>query len=221
MFSSIEFLDVFALVLDLFVQFDAMKNIKGSMNNDLSIYKRTMTTIPRDLVDEDASSLHKLNLFLGMNDQFSFELKKQVNSISGSEDLIMDMINYCADCLESKLHLLPATKYSYLKAISLGLLILDNEGDERDITKKKKIKLDRLAKIIKNNPIVPLLGDSQIKLSNIFMKAPHIGNGKWDAVLTDDSSLFKRYNIVTTLDQVSADYLDFITTFKQIILTVF
>lgn len=40
LYASSEFLSVSAEILDLFVVMDAMKNIKGSMNNDLSMYKR-------------------------------------------------------------------------------------------------------------------------------------------------------------------------------------
>ena len=39
-FPSAAFLSTMAGVFDLFVVMDAMKSIKGSMNNDLSTYKR-------------------------------------------------------------------------------------------------------------------------------------------------------------------------------------
>jgi len=39
-FPSTEFLVAVAQVLDMFVVMDSMKNLKGSMNNDFSMYKR-------------------------------------------------------------------------------------------------------------------------------------------------------------------------------------
>ena len=39
-FPSVQFLEALARVFDVFVMLDAIKNTKGSMNNDFSMYKR-------------------------------------------------------------------------------------------------------------------------------------------------------------------------------------
>lgn len=104
--------------MDLFVVIDTMKNFKSSMNNDLSMYKRAQSFLPKAQVDDDVTNNnHKLYLFLGQQDQFTFELKKQLNMVNGSDEVIQDVLNHSADCIENLKFLLPETKHSYLKVI--------------------------------------------------------------------------------------------------------
>ncbi|KAJ3384847.1 Cytoplasmic FMR1-interacting protein 2 [Lobulomyces angularis] len=215
-FSSTEFLLTLATVLDLFVVLDAMKNIKGSMNNDLSIYRRNATQLPRKLAEDDAAQIHKLIIFLGSQDQFSLELKKALAAIPQSDDVLVEVVNACADCLENKRYILSEKKHAYLKAVAFGLYLLDGDIDEKDINKKKKIKLDRLGKLMKSTPIVPLYADSPISLSHIFSKAPHIGQGKWDLTeIEDKGSLQKSYSLSTYSEEFRAIYVEYVANFTQ------
>lgn len=44
-FPSVDYLETCAKLLDMFVVMDAMKNIKGSMNNDFSMYRRYVRSL--------------------------------------------------------------------------------------------------------------------------------------------------------------------------------
>ncbi|KAI9208741.1 cytoplasmic fragile-X interacting family-domain-containing protein [Polychytrium aggregatum] len=210
-FCSDNFLLNLAAILDLYVVLDAMKNIKGSMNNDLSQYKRATSLMrqamlsanqpldPKQNLMDDETTM-KLYLFLGNQDQFSIELKKGLQAVTGYEDLIQEMIGTCADYIESEQYLLPDTKHSYLKA---------------DITKRKRFRLDRLAKLFRTVPVVPLFGDMPITLSTIYAKAPHLGS-KWQAVDMSEKAAFeKSYKIVNSLEATRNSYHEYLTTFGK------
>lgn len=93
---------------------------------------------------------------------------------------------------------------------------MDNDGDDKDITKRKKFKLERLGKLIKATPIVPLFGDSPIILSKIFAKAPHIGQGKWELCEMEDKRILaKSYNIIHCIDQIKAESMEYVANFSK------
>jgi len=50
---------------------------------------------------------------------------------------------------ERKQFVTPESKHMLLKAMAFTLYLLDQDGEDRDITKKKRLKLDRFTKIFK------------------------------------------------------------------------
>ncbi|TPX31592.1 hypothetical protein SmJEL517_g05099 [Synchytrium microbalum] len=207
-FPSVAFLNTLAAVFDLFVVMDAMKSIKGSMNNDLSTYKRALSDLQRNGLAEDETAInHVLYLFLGQQDQFINELKTALVTISGFDEIVQDMMYHCQSALESGQYVLCETKHMYLKAIAMGLFLLDDKGEEKDIYKRKKLK---------NTPVIPLFGDMPVSLSQIYGKAPHIGFGKWeDPDLDAKVALSKAYTITASIASVREDYQKFVQNFKR------
>ncbi|TPX39959.1 hypothetical protein SeMB42_g06173 [Synchytrium endobioticum] len=216
-FPSAAFLSTFAAVFDLFVVMDAMKSIKGSMNNDLSAYKRALSDLQRNGLAEDETAInHVLYLFLGQQDQFINELKVTVNNITGADDVVQDLMYHCLAALESAQYVLCETKHMYLKAIATGLFLLDDKGDEKDIYKRKKLKVDKFGQAFKSTPVIPLFGDMPISLSKIYGKAPHIGSGRWEDTDSDaKQSLGKIYTITASIPSVRDEYLKFVQNFKK------
>lgn len=215
LYPSSQFLSTFAMIFDLFIVLDTMKSIKGSMNNCLSIYKRNMAMIPEGSPQDDPTKNHLLNVFLGMQDQFSSELRPIFQSTPGFDELVTDTINFCSEYLDGKKYLLAETKHAYLKAIAFGLYLLDGEGDEKDITKRKRINLAKLAKILRVTPVVPLFGDSPISLTQIFARAPNVGAGKWSIGEFDSLVLSKSYCLINTAASTRAEYQDFLALFRH------
>lgn len=116
LFTSDSFLLALADMLDLIISLDTMKNFKGSMSNDLSMYKRSKSMLAKDYADPEIQVLPKLGFFLASKDQFTNGLKAQINTINNYyEDLFCDMINLCADKLEAGVFLQPAAKHMYLR----------------------------------------------------------------------------------------------------------
>nr|KAJ3422345.1 Cytoplasmic FMR1-interacting protein 2 [Polyrhizophydium stewartii] len=212
-FPSEAYLLTIAQMLDMVVSIDNMKNMKGSMNNDLSMYKRAMSNFPKEQTESEIMLLPKLAFFVAQQDQFAIDVKKAIAAMSNTyEDILHDMINLCVDYIDSDHYLTPATRYCYLRAMAFAVLILDGEGDERDFTKRKKLKVDKLGKIFKATPFVPLFGDLVISLPAIYAKAPHLANAKWDTAESDDAgkaALLKSFKLSTTILSHRAEFRDY------------
>ncbi|KAJ3036755.1 Cytoplasmic FMR1-interacting protein 2 [Rhizophlyctis rosea] len=218
-FPTAQFLEALARVLDMFVMLDTIKNTKGSMNNDFSMYKRALPNLPSDMVHEDETQMHnQLYFFLAQHDQFSAALKKSLNNLHTSyEDIIVDLLTLCADRLEKGVWTVPETKWMYLKAMAFGLYVLDGEGEDHDITKRKKLKIDRFGKIFKQYPVVPLFGDMPIQLSSIYGKG-HLGTAKWDLKNLEDTAqlmVARSYGLVHSVEEAKAEFADFTALFAR------
>ena len=168
--------------------------------------------------------LPKLAFFLATQDQFFLDVKKMLATlVTSHEDVLQDMINLCIDRFESGEYLLPSTKFTYLKAMAVAIPLLDGEGDEKDITKRKKFKLDKLGKIFKSNPFVPLFGDIVISLPQIYNKAPHIANAKWESLENDEegkAQLKRTFQLATYIEEQNTSYRDYIVEAKKTFINV-
>lgn len=92
--------------------------------------------------------------------------------------------------------------------------MVDGDTDEKDITKRKKFRLDKFGKLFKSAPVVPLFGDMPITLSSIYARAPHIGVHKWESP-EDIPILDKSYNIVNSLDGIKSNFLEYVALFNK------
>ncbi|KAJ3281602.1 Cytoplasmic FMR1-interacting protein 2, partial [Borealophlyctis nickersoniae] len=226
-FPSAAFLEAFARCLDMFVVFDGIKNGKGSMNNDFSMFKRALPNLPPTFsVQDDTAMHHKLYFFLAQQDQFATELKKSCTNLHSSyEDVVVDLLNLCADLVEGGVWVVPETKFMYLKAMAFGLYLLDGEGDDHDITRRKKLKVDRFGKIFKSHPIVPLFGDMPIALSVIYGKAPHLSATRWSepgessiedtSLIRASASVARSYSLANHVDAARLEHAEYTAAFKR------
>eukprot|EP00842_Homolaphlyctis_polyrhiza_P002559 jgi/Hompol1/3303/HPOL_006459-RA len=125
-FPSEAFLLAFAGILDMCVSLDTMKNMKGSMNNDLSMYKRAISNFPKEQAESELMLLPKLAFFIAQQDQFALDVKKAISTMSNTyEDVLQDMINLCIDYIEKEQYLTPSTKHGYLRvSYLLDILVL-------------------------------------------------------------------------------------------------
>ena len=150
-FLSDEFLYILAKSLDLIMTMDILKNGKASLNNDFSLYKRILSNL-KNLVtnmEEETMENHALYTFLGTQNVFALKLKEKFNQVQGSDEILVDLANYCLSMYERKQFVTPESKHMLLKAMAFTLYLLDQDGEDRDITKKKRLKLDRFTKIFK------------------------------------------------------------------------
>ncbi|KAI8847612.1 cytoplasmic fragile-X interacting family-domain-containing protein [Chytridium lagenaria] len=200
---SSKFLRQLADAMDMCVVMDAMKNIKGSMNNDFSLFK----SLPKDYVIEDQTTqYHRLYLFLGQQDQFATELKRSLQeNCKHADEILMSFLSYAIDAVDSKNFSLPTSRHTFIRSIAFSLYLIDDMGEERDIHKRKKLKLDKFGKLFKAMPVVPLLGDMPLLVSNVFGKAPHLNSGKWDAATETEAGkemLRKSFCLVEQIDDL-------------------
>ncbi|KXS21990.1 cytoplasmic FMR1-interacting, partial [Gonapodya prolifera JEL478] len=181
--GSSELFAQLAKLFNLFVTLDYVKNMKGSLNNDLSFYKRALANMGSrtSASDEETAELHQLYLFLGNHDQFITLLRKEASQMAGHEDIILDMCTWCAESLETNVIIVPEERWGLLKALALGLLLLDTLGDEKDsYLVKRKVKLDKFGKILRATLVVPLFGDVPIRLGTVYMRGTYLAKRGWD-----------------------------------------
>jgi cytoplasmic FMR1 interacting protein len=122
LFPSDDFLCCLAEFLDIVVAIDAMKNFKGSMNNDLSTYKRAISMFPKLQSESEQRQLPLLSFFIATRDQFSLDVKKSLATMnSAAEDFIQDMLNFCVVRVERDNELIPTLKHCFLRVLSLNI----------------------------------------------------------------------------------------------------
>ncbi|KAJ1343340.1 hypothetical protein BSLG_002366 [Batrachochytrium salamandrivorans] len=217
-FPSEAYLLMIANVLDLVVSLDSMKNMKGSMNNDLSMYKRAMSNFPKEQSESELMILPKLVFFVAQQDQFANDIKKALSTMSSTyEDIFHDMINICVDYTETQQYTTPLEKNIYLRAMAFAVTLLDGESDDRDFTKRKRLKVERLGKIFKATPFVPLFGDIVTSLPAIYSKAAHFANAKWESLEADDVGrvvLQKAFRLSTTIQESRFQFKDYLSQAK-------
>ncbi|OAJ36290.1 hypothetical protein BDEG_20482 [Batrachochytrium dendrobatidis JEL423] len=217
-FPSEAYLLMVAHVLDMVVSLDSMKNMKGSMNNDLSMYKRAISNFPKEQSESELMLLPKLAFFVAQQDQFATDVKKALATMSNTyEDIFHDMINICVDHVDSQHYLTPLTKHVYLRAMAFAVSLLDGDTDDRDFTKRKRFKIDKLGKLFKATPYVTLFGDIVTSLPSIYAKAPHLTNAKWESPEADEAgniALFKAYRLSTGLQENRNQYKEILARAK-------
>lgn len=210
LFPSDTYLLALANLLDLIISLDTMKNFKGSMSNDLSMYKRSKSMLAKDFSDPEIQVLPKLGFFLASKDQFTAGLKAQIATLNNYyEDIFCDMINLCADKIEANVYLQPMAKHIYLRAMTFAIFLFDGETDDMDFNKKKKFKVDRVGKILKANSVVPLFGDIAISLGIILAKAPHWNHAKFDLNRQEPETFYELQKSYLLIANAEADILQF------------
>lgn len=204
--------------LDMAVTIDSLKMMKTSLNNDLSMYRRAFSNLPKDylatLNKEAINDINnKLYYFLAEHDQFLQDIKKIFQNNSRLEEIFIEIMNFYGDAFESNQWFKPKERNTLLKAMAVGIFILDNKDDSKSIL-KKKIKLDRFAKFFKMYPVVPAFGDLPISLNTIYLKAPHIDAKKFCDV--DNEMCAKTYNICNYIEATRNEYNNFICEYGLI-----
>ncbi|ORX54817.1 cytoplasmic FMR1-interacting [Piromyces finnis] len=208
--------------LDMAMTVDSVKMSKASLNNDFSMYRRAFSNLPKEyLVSIDKDTINDINqklyYFLAEHYQFIQEIRRIFQNNSRLEEIFIEIMNFYCDTFENNQWLLPKERNTLLKAMAVGLFILDNKDDSRSIM-KKKIKIERFTKFFKMYPIIPAFGDLQIDFhtfySNVNSMAPHIDMKKYCDIDIDMSS--RQYNICNFIEQTRNEYNNFICEYGLI-----
>jgi cytoplasmic FMR1 interacting protein len=199
--------DALIKVVDLLQKLDNLKDMKASLNNDFSRYKRALGSIYSDLPDGEALSeeMHALQLFLGNpahpKQLIFYTLRDAVKRINGHEEVLCEMIEQCASFLDEENYVTPEEKYRLIRAIPHLMLLADGVAEvpkSFNVFKNKLVNVSRLQKIFKQYPYVPVIGDMSITLTVILSRAPHYEDEKehyWGYANVSDKSLAERYSL--------------------------
>ncbi|KAJ0184305.1 hypothetical protein K1T71_000728 [Dendrolimus kikuchii] len=172
-FVSEAYLLTLGKFVNMFAVLDELKNMKSSVKNDYSTYRRAAQFLK---VMSDSQSLQEsqnLSMFLATQNKIRDTVKDALEKISGYEDLLADVVNICVHMFETKMYLTPSEKHMLVKVMGFGLFLMDSEiCNINRLDQKKKIKLDRIDRIFKNLEVVPLFGDMQIRVAGTRIKMP-------------------------------------------------
>lgn len=173
----------------------------------------SLKSLTTDVVD-DTQENFALYEFLSNSFVITNKLKKHLKERPDLDNLLVDICNAMCQLFESKLYLTPDSKHVLLKAMVFCLFLLDQEGDDRDITKIKRLKLDKCSKIIKSNPVVPLFGDMSMTLTTFFGKNTRLGQQKWKQEPKEEQLIASRYKIISDIADIRTKYQDYIFRLK-------
>uniref|UniRef100_A0AAR2LNC4 Cytoplasmic FMR1-interacting protein n=1 Tax=Pygocentrus nattereri TaxID=42514 RepID=A0AAR2LNC4_PYGNA len=210
-FVSEAYLLTLGKFINMFAVLDELKNMKCSVKNDHSAYKRAAQFLRKMSEPSSIQESQNLSMFLANHNKITQSLQQQLEVINGYEELLADIVNLCVDYYENKMYLTPSEKHMLLKVMGFGLYLMD--GTNSNIYKldaKKRINLTKIDKFFKQLQVVPLFGDMQIELSRYIKTSAHFEENKsrWSCTSTGSSP---QYNICEQMLQIRDDHMRFIS----------
>ncbi|KAB0392601.1 hypothetical protein E2I00_016532, partial [Balaenoptera physalus] len=232
-FVSEAYLITLGKFINMFAVLDELKNMKCSVKNDHSAYKRAAQFLRKMADPQSIQESQNLSMFLANHNKITqviptlaaladgahhwgaegwrASLQQQLEVISGYEELLADIVNLCVDYYENRMYLTPSEKHMLLKVMGFGLYLMD--GSVSNIYKldaKKRINLSKIDKYFKQLQVVPLFGDMQIELARYIKTSAHYEENKSRWTCTSSGSS-PQYNICEQMVQIREDHMRFIS----------
>ncbi|KAL7645445.1 UNVERIFIED_CONTAM: hypothetical protein RMT77_003831 [Armadillidium vulgare] len=224
-FVSEAYLLTLGKFINMFAVLDELKNMKSSVKNDYSTYRRAAQFLK---VMSDTQSLQEsqnLSMFLATQNKIRDSLKEKLQAIPAHEELLSDVVNISVHMFESKMYLTPKEKQMLVKVMGFGLFLIDSElCNINKLDQKKKIRLDKIDKIFKNLEVVPLFGDMQIAPFNYIKRSKNFDNKMWPLCSANTAS--PQADLMCHLPRIREEHIKYIsdlarysneviTTFKE------
>uniref|UniRef100_A0A8C6TL09 Cytoplasmic FMR1-interacting protein n=1 Tax=Neogobius melanostomus TaxID=47308 RepID=A0A8C6TL09_9GOBI len=218
-FVSEAYLLTMGKFINMFAVLDELKNMKCSVKNDHSAYKRAAQFLRKMSEPSSIQESQNLSMFLANHNKITQSLQQQLEVINGYEELLAEIVNLCVDYYENKMYLTPGEKHMLLKVMGFGLYLMDgNSSNIYKLDAKKRINLSKIDKKIKvclllssqQLQVVPLFGDMQIELSRYITTSAHFEENKsrWACMSASSSP---QYNICEQMIQIRDDHMRFIS----------
>ncbi|CAH1778161.1 unnamed protein product [Owenia fusiformis] len=200
-FVSEAYLLTIGKFLNMFAVLDELKNMKSSVKNDYSAYRRAAQFL-RVMSDPNTlAESQNLSMFLATQNKIKDSLKETLQTINGYEELLCDVINICVKFYEERMYLGASERQMLVKVMGFGLFLID--GGDVNINKldaKKRINLGKIDKIFKQLEVVPLYGDMQIAPFYFIQRMPHYDSSKWP--MCTSSSISSQSNLLSNLEHI-------------------
>ncbi|WAQ99149.1 CYFIP-like protein [Mya arenaria] len=213
-FVSEAYLLTLGKFINMFAVLDELKNMKASVRNDYSAYRRAAQFLK---VMADPATLEEsqnLSMFLATQNKIRDELQKTLLTIDGYEELLADIITICVHMYENKMYIEPSEKYMLVKVMAFGLFMMDNSNNSiYKMDQKKRISISKIDKILKQLEIVPLYGDMQVAPFQYIKKSANFDPSKWPAC--ESSALSPQSNILANLEPIREDHMSYISQLSR------
>jgi cytoplasmic FMR1 interacting protein len=195
-------------VIDHFGSLDMLLNAKACLIADYNMYKSSCGVIGKA---ED----HKVSSFLMEQNTLLQQLKNKIQTVDKYDDVMIMLLNMCAQIAEEENLLQPMERHAVLRAISYGLYLTD--GNE-NIFKSKKLNIKRFITICKKYPVVPLYGDMHVRLESWIKLCPNytLHAAVWPITDNVDVRVVREYEIIHHIPNVTRQYTDYISRFTSL-----
>ncbi|XXG67953.1 hypothetical protein AAC387_Pa06g1174 [Persea americana] len=179
-------------LLDVLVELDHLKNAKASIPNDFSWYKRTFTQVSVQWQDTDSmrEELDDLQIFLSTRWAILLNLHVEMFRVNNVEDILQVLIVFCVESLELDFALLFPERHTLLRILPV-LVVLATSSEKDAESLYKRVKINRLINIFKNDPVIPAFPDLHLSPA---------------AILKELSMYFQRFSSQTRLLTLSAPH---------------
>jgi cytoplasmic FMR1 interacting protein len=172
-------------LLDVLLQLDHLKNAKASIPNDFSWYKRTFTQVSTQWQDTDTmrEELDDLQIFLSTRWAILLNLHAEMFRTNTVEDILQVLIVFCVESVELDFALLFPERHTLLRVLPV-LVVLATSSEKESEALYKRVKINRLLSIFKNDPVIPAFPDLHLSPA---------------AILKELSSYFQNFSSQTRL----------------------
>ncbi|KAF1758237.1 hypothetical protein GCK72_014695 [Caenorhabditis remanei] len=214
-FVSEAYLLTLGRFINMFAVLDELKNMKASIKNDFSTFKRASQFLQTMSDTDSIQRMQNLSMFLATQNKIKDDLKLKLKVIEGYEELLSDVISICAHMYEKSAYISPNEKHMYVKVIAFSLFLLD--GDSVIVAKleqKKRLNFQNLDRIFKSLEVVPLYGDMQIQPFAFVRRSSQYDASKWP--LSDKESDKCHVNIVEKVKSIRVEHESYVTNFAKI-----
>uniref|UniRef100_A0A671RLR4 Cytoplasmic FMR1-interacting protein n=1 Tax=Sinocyclocheilus anshuiensis TaxID=1608454 RepID=A0A671RLR4_9TELE len=208
-FVSEAYLLTLGKFINMFAVLDELKNMKCSVKNDHSAYKRAAQFLRKMSEPSSIQESQNLSMFLANHNKITQSLQQQLEVISGYDELLGDIVNLCVDYYENKMYLTPNEKHMLLKVMGFGLYLMD--GTNSNIYKldaKKRINLTKIDKFFKVCVCLSKCCSIYYTLPCFFLIAWPPPSSRWSCTSAGSSP---QYNICEQMIQIREDHMRFIS----------
>ncbi|XP_050433683.1 cytoplasmic FMR1-interacting protein [Adelges cooleyi] len=209
-FVSEAYLLTLGKFINMFAVLDELKNMKSSVKNDYSSYRRAAQFLKVMADSHTLQESQNLSMFLATQNKIRDTVKENLEKIPAYEELLSDVVNLCVQMFESKMYLTPSEKHMLVKVMGFGLFLMDNElCNINKLDHKKKLNLGKIDRIFKNLEVVPLFGDMQIAPFNYIKRSKHFEPGRWP--LSSSLQISPQADLMVHLPQIREDHVKYIS----------
>ncbi|XP_059150444.1 cytoplasmic FMR1-interacting protein-like isoform X1 [Physella acuta] len=210
-FVSEAYLLTLGKLINMFAELDELKNMKASVRNDYSAYRRAAQFL-KVMADQQAmQDSQNLSMNLATQNKIRDTLKSRLAEIQGYDELLADVVNICLTMYEKDMYLEPTEKHMLVKVMAFGLFMMDMEKGPNiyRMNDKKRINLAKIDKILKQLEMVPLYGDMMIAPYNYIKNGPNFDPSKWPAC--ESSHLSPQSNLLGSLEMIRDRHMHYIS----------
>lgn len=216
--------DYLIQVLDTILKLDALKNMKAAINNDMATVKRAsqfmdksgLTPEQLNFLDTKSEENALLYSFLSNNNSIISGLKDALIKNAGYEDIIILLIERCADNFEQGQYLFCDQKHSLLRVLVFGIYLIDNKDTSKNNYLKKigSNSLSRFYKLFKSYPNIPLYGDMTFSIKTVLKNCPNLSEKDWILTAKEEEQLAKQFLLIHRIPKMRYDFQTFTKSYK-------